>query len=472
MRKRSISTRLWSWLHDELQAWRAEAILSEEQAQRILDLYETSSESAERQRLRGIFTLMAVAGLLVGLAVLLLIGYNWEKMLAWQKLVIIFGVILGTYTGGFYLRYNRKAQTASELVFFLGCLFYGAGIWLVAQIFHLNAHYPDGIWWWALGVLPFALCLDTLLLHALLVALLAIWAGTEVLGFSDRGAWFFWIWRWDFVPNGAYTLPLLALPGFIWAYRKNSPTTVGLYAPLLAWWVILQLFAWRLETNPIYFIGAVGALFLLWGESHKLGSLFAIPYRLWGMLLTGSVLVLLSIYDFNKDMFRHGHAFDGFVQTLAILVLAVATVAATLLVQRRFGGDFIPFSVRVADLIQRESLPFVLVLFMLLLALWESIACSLGTRELTLTALVPTVLANVAMIGCAFWLIVVGLREDRTRPFAAGVFYFLLWAVLRYVDLFGDFGGMLGAALMFFLCGATLFGVALYWRQRKGVRHA
>jgi hypothetical protein len=234
----------------------------------------------------------------------------------------------------------------------------------------------------------------------------------------------------------------------------------------------LQLFAWRLETNPIYFIGAVGALFLLWGESHKLGSLFAIPYRLWGMLLTGSVLVLLSIYDFNKDMFRHGHAFDGFVQTLAILVLAVATVAATLLVQRRFGGDFIPFSVRVADLIQRESLPFVLVLFMLLLALWESIACSLGTRELTLTALVPTVLANVAMIGCAFWLIVVGLREDRTRPFAAGVFYFLLWAVLRYVDLFGDFGGMLGAALMFFLCGATLFGVALYWRQRKGVRHA
>ena len=68
---------------------------------------------------------------------------------------------------------------------FLGCLLYGAGIWLVAQVFHLDAHYPDGVWWWAVGVLPFALCLDTLLLHCLLVALLGLWAGMEVIGFSN-----------------------------------------------------------------------------------------------------------------------------------------------------------------------------------------------------------------------------------------------------------------------------------------------
>ncbi len=75
--------------------------------------------------------------------------------------------------------------------------------------------------------------------------------------------------------------------------------------------------------------------------------------------------------------------------------------------------------------------------------------------------LLPTIVANVAMIFLAFWLMGVGLREDRGQPFAAGVVYFLLWAVVRYVDLFGDFGGMLGAALMFFLCGGALFGVAL-----------
>ena len=76
------------------------------------------------------------------------------------------------------------------------------------------------------------------------------------------------------------------------------------------------------------------------------------------------------------------------------------------------------------------------------------------------------------MLGLAIWLIRIGLREDRGRPFAAGVMYFLFWSILRYIDLFGDFGGILGAALMFFLCGAALFGVALFWRRRKEKPHA
>jgi hypothetical protein len=82
---------------------------------------------------------------------------------------------------------------------------------------------------------------------------------------------------------------------------------------------------------------------------------------------------------------------------------------------------------------------------------------------------VPTILANIAMVAVALWLIRFGLTEDRSRAFGAGVVYLLLWAVLRYIDLFGEFGGMLGASLMFFVCGGALTGVALYWRNRKGV---
>src|SRR5262249_20177651 len=133
-------------------------------------------------------------------------------------------------------------------------------------------------------------------------------------------------------------------------------------------------------------------------------------------------------------------------------------------------GEPLPFRVQLADLVRRQWLPFALVVLMAFLALWEALARSLGMAQQA--AMLPTVLANVAMIGCSLWLMAVGLREDRGLPFAAGVGYFLLWAVLRYADLFGAFGGMLGAAVMFFLCGATLFGVALYWRRRKEVRHA
>ena len=51
------------------------------------------------------------------------------------------------------------------------------------------------------------------------------------------------------------------------------------------------------------------------------------------------------------------------------------------------------------------------------------------------------------------------------------VILFVGWAVMRYIDLFGDFGGLLGASLMFFLCGAALFGLVMYWRRRKEVRN-
>lgn len=465
MPKRSITAKQREWLSDELKSWQTEAILSDEQGKRILDHYESTSDSADRQRSRGVFTLMAVSGFLVALAVLLLIGYNWEAMPAAVKLVIIFGTIVTTYSFGFYFRYSKKERVASELVFFIGSLFYGTGIWLIAQVFNLNAHYPDGVWWWALGVLPLALCLDTLLLHILLVALLGLWAGMEILSFHDLGAWFFG--RWTNIPNGAYTLPLLALPGLIWAYRNKSAVTVGLYAPLLAWWVILQPFAWRLEINPTYFIGAVGALFLILSESHWPGSKFAIPYRFWGVMLVGGALIPLSFHSFNKEMIRENAIIGALAQTCAILVLAVLTLATTWLMRRRIPGGPISFSEQMKELVQRQWLPFAYLLFMVGLALWQSLGRAMNEQ----LAVVPTVLANLAMVSCALWLIMLGLREDRGRPFAAGVFYLFLWTILRYADLFGEFGGILGAALMFFLCGAGLFGVALFWRKRKEVRH-
>jgi uncharacterized membrane protein len=449
MSKRALTANQRAWLLEELGLWRRHALVTEQQAQRIADLYEGAGEMAERGRSRAVFVLMAAAATLVGLAALLLIGYNWDDLSRGTKLAIVLTTTALTHAAGFTLRYRRSSPDLSETLFFLGCLFYGAGIWLVAQVFHINAHYPDGIWWWAVGVLPFALCLETRLLHALLVGLLALWAGEEVLNFGHLEGWLFG--RWGFLPNGAYSLPLLALPGIIWAYRKQSVQTLGLYVPLLAWWTVLQVFAWQLDFNPIYFVGSVGAVLLVAAEVHAAGSRFAIPYRYYGSLLVGGALVPLSFYDLNQHLVGEWVSRVGPPALLAVLALA-----AVLVTQRT-----IP---------RRQTIPLGLALLMALLPLLTA-GCRTSSCA-DAAAVVPTVLVNVAMVAGAFWLMQVGLREDRGRPFGAGVLYFLLWAVLRYVDLFGDFGGMLGAALMFFMCGGALFGVARYWQGRKEVRYA
>ena len=278
------------------------------------------------------FALSSVAALMIGLAALLVVSYNWQALSAVQKLAVIFGALLGLHGVGFALRYGGRWRLSSEIVFFVACILYGSAIWLIAQIFHIQSHYPDGLWLWALGVLPFALCLDTLLMHALYAGLLALWVGTEILGFHDVG-----FHGSMFLRGCAATLPLLALPGLWWAYRKRSATTVGLYAPLLAWWAVLQPVAWQWEVDPVYFVGLAGAIFLLIAEMHRAGSPLAKPYRLYGVLISGGVLVPLSFADFIINLLHRSPAVDHYVAGLVIGLIGAVAALGVFLWQQRYG---------------------------------------------------------------------------------------------------------------------------------------
>lgn len=461
---REITEAQRNWLAREIDAWQGLGLLTGEQAREVLGLYATAEQFGKRRQSRALSTMLGLSALLVGLGVFLLVAYNWQEMPAALKVTMILAGLVATHAGGLALRFRAGLAGASGAAFFLGCLIYGAGIWLIAQIFHLSGHDPDAVWWWAAGVLPFALALDALELHALYAVLLAVWVGWEVLGFAGLGAWLFG--RWPALPNGAYGLLVMAAPGFAWAYRKGSDKALALYVPLVAWWVILQPFAWRFETTPVYFMGAVGGLLLLVAEAHRPGSKMAVPYRLYGALLTAGVLVPLSFYGYNKAIGPGSINVwsPGLAQTLAIAGLSAATLAAVVLVRRQRTPEPKrgPLAADLVDLARRQWLPVGIVAGMAAMAAWTALTSDSWP-------LPQTIAANVAMVALAFWLMRTGLHDDRGSAFGAGVVYFLLWTILRYIDLFADFGGMLGAALMFFLCGMTLFGMSIYWRRRKEV---
>ncbi len=445
------------WLEDEIAAWQTLGLVEAEQGRVLLGLYESPDSFSARQQSRGLFTLLALAATFVGLGVLLLVGYNWDQLSAPLKVTAIFAALCGTYHAGFWLRYRLGWRRLSEVVFFLGCLFFGASIWLLAQIFHISSSNYDALWWWAIGVLPFALLLDTVLLHLLLAGLLALWVGFEVLSL-DRLIWG--------IPNGGYSLPLLAAPGLWWAYRKKEPMAVAIYVAVFAWWVVLQPIAWKLPANPTFFIGAIGSLLLSVAALHPRRSPLAIPFRFYGVALVGATLVPLSFHQFNEHIAGSLglQPSGGVEQMILILVLAAAALSAAFFLQRGSGGDpdRNPHSLLESswEILQRHGIPFGFLGLFAFLSVYQS-----TTRE----AWLPTIAANVSMVVLALVLLRLGLTEDRGRPFAVGVIYLLLWAVLRYIDLFGAFGGMLGASLMFFLCGGAMLGVALYWRNRKAV---
>ena len=402
MGSRDITNRQRVWLIDELTCWTAQGLVSTDQTSRILQLYGTPEEIAERRGARALFTLTSLAALLVGLAALLLISYNWQSIPAAAKVAIIVAVLLGTHACGFSLRYRAGRRVGSEITFFLACLFDGAAIWLVAQIFHINAGDAEGFWWWSLGVIPFALALDTLLMHSLLVALLALYVGFSTFGpVLIGGNWF----RFLGLPvNGAYSAILLALPGLYWAYRKDSPRTVALYAPLLAWWVILQPFTWHFDVNPVYFISLVGALFLLVAECHPEESTMAIPYRFYGALLTTGALIPLTYYSFQKNLHLGKSTSGMLVETGLALALAVGVAFTAARFDRRASGPPVSLATAVIGQDRRRLLPIGIIVFLTFLVCWNLLLDE---------PLVPTVLANAAIIVLALWLMQLGLGENR-----------------------------------------------------------
>ena len=421
MPAREISDRQRHWLEEQLAEWTRQELITADQATRIRGQYESSAESGPRAKVsRFSFAIMGLAATLIGLAVFLVIGFNWDAFPRPAKLLLIFGTILGTHAAGLWLRFVKQAPHASELVMFLACLFYGAGIWLVAQVFHLESHYPDGMWWWAIGVLPFAQCLDTRLLHVLMVALLGTWAGMEIIGFSNLATRLFWGW-WS-LPNGAYTLPLLALPGIAWAYRKGSPATVGLYVPLFVWWISLQAIAWDLDWQTVYFVGTLGALLLIIAETHRVGSPFAPPIRLWGVVLAAGALVPLSYKSFHSSVLRdtwHGYGSRALLGALAPFAAAWRSsswrpCSCAPYFYRGSQSAWSPKQ-RILGLLTRQWVPVGLAIGMagMSLGAMMSAVSADGAPAESFADSNPAwglmIVANVGMVGLALWLMRVGL---------------------------------------------------------------
>jgi hypothetical protein len=470
MSRRPLDDHQREWLSTELNFWRERQLVDAATAERILAEYESTGETGNRKRSIARLALMGVAAAFVGLAVLLVVGYNWSELSSNVKLVAIFGGVLSANLLAYYLRFVAQRRGLSEVVFLLAAIFYGAGIALVADVFHLRGHPPDALWWWALGVIPIAIILETPLVHVLIVALLATWTGLEIFEYRHRHWWF-----WQAVPNAALSLPLLAIPGIAWAYRRSSTLALGLYLALIAWWIVLQSVAWGHERYTVLIVGIMGPLYFILAENHRIGSRLAVPYRFWGVLLTGGALIPLSYLSFHRYWWWWGTRYESEHELIAIFAVAivwVVTIAAcgTLFKPLGEASDESSFA-RLANVARRQWVPLLLSGVMIYCALFVATQRRWDSGDAVPGAWLPTLACNAAMVGLAIWLMHIGLREERGQTFSAGVCYIMLWSVLRYFDLFSDFGGVLGAAALFLLCGVTLFGLAAWWGRRKEASH-
>ena len=217
--------------------WVADGAIDEQQAQAICARYGIDYYSGDDRSL-GYSVLMNLGYLFIDLALITLLGANWEEI---PRALRMWGLIaLTVVTQSVAVRYYLKGETQTGVgLFLLGNLFYGASIILIAQIYHLGEHMPDGVFWWALGCLPFALLTRNswLMLMSLLLALQWFFLETG-LGFYP--AWF----------------PVFIVAS-IWVLMKTT-TSLPLFVVTLAsvgFWLVFSLSAfWRDNRQFDFFV--------------------------------------------------------------------------------------------------------------------------------------------------------------------------------------------------------------------------
>lgn len=416
-------------LRSECRQWVDDGDISAEQGDRILARYGTSLDDGGDGSL-AYKVLVGVALLFVGMALLLLVSANWEEIPRGVRMLGLISTTLILNGIGIY-HYLKDRSGLGWL--FVGGISYGASIMLIAQIYHLGEHFPDGLFYWALGLVPMAWLVRSRVLALLMLAIATLWMLSEG----------------KFTPPWEMPLFLGAAVMVAWLARSAGllVVTVALtvsWLNLLLGWIYGYPFWPEIEAGMVSL--NMGLLALLFMGSHALA-----PSTFPHLRRAGTLLSLWSLRGYLVLLvpFTIMEVCEAFLEELQGLQdpglwggLLAAVPAAWLAVRDR-----------ASHLLARAlviGLPVLLLLFH-------------GVDSDTL-AIPLALVVNLLVLVSAILLIQQGLDKGLSQFFYSGVGLLLVLAMVRYLDLVGDY---VGAAVMFLIAAGILFAAARYWRARQ-----
>ncbi len=175
-------------IEKRLERWVSAGVVDASTAARIRT-FEESQSSSERLRWP-VLLAVALGGVLLCAGVLLFVAAHWDELSpAWRFTLVLFLVAVFPFAGALT---EERFSALSTTFYAIGTVCVGAGIFLTAQIFNLQEHWPSGILMWAIGALAGWFLLSHWTQAALLALLVPAWlAGewevrTEGLGVNNR----------------------------------------------------------------------------------------------------------------------------------------------------------------------------------------------------------------------------------------------------------------------------------------------
>ena len=120
-----------------------------------------SAQAPENTHDKVVKLVIFIGVILVGAGIFSFIAANWQEMTRVVKLSVILISMLISYGAGWYFRTQKQLHKISDGLMLLGCVIYGSGIFLIAQMFNVRANWPDGFIIWMVGALALAFVLES-----------------------------------------------------------------------------------------------------------------------------------------------------------------------------------------------------------------------------------------------------------------------------------------------------------------------
>jgi len=180
----------------------------------------------------GVSTAFSILGvLLFGAGVISFLASNWDEISKFIKLVILFSSMWAAFAGALWCRLRDAYVWLSEAILLLGVILFGVNIMLIAQIYHIDSHYPDGVLVWALGGLLVAWLMKSKPAFVASTLLMMLWTGMESFGFRD--------FHWQFML--VWALHLLLLVRYNWYALSHLLAVVFLLWTAFSFFSISQM---------------------------------------------------------------------------------------------------------------------------------------------------------------------------------------------------------------------------------------
>lgn len=419
-----------TWLKKEIESWVKKGIISRDQADQIIEVYPSDSGN------RLISVLFILGAVLLGAGIILFFASNWQYIPKWAKIGLVIAPLVLFHL--FSQLTSASLPRISAVLSFLGCIMFGSGIWLIAQIYHINAHFPNGILFWILGVLPAAFFLKEELPLGLSALLLGIWVVTEH----------------SVAPGVVFVGMVVFAALFYLTYTCKS--SFALVLTLISSIVFINTEAYLLLQENFRFDGAVNLIpyiLLLTGSSvvyisrHPVNSIRHFPFifNIIGIFTVGLSLFMMSLEHFSKYFLGFRQHGEG-MALLWVLYIITAVFGAYALSRR--GDSF--------KVITRENFAWLAVdvlAFVMLLVPFNQFYLA--------------VTLNLFIFVWALSLIVSGFQLQNSLYFTLGIIFFNFFVITEYFNFFWK---MLPKSLFFIVGGAVLIaGGSIMERKRRKI---